>query len=320
MRKLRRPAVTPPTLTGSGKGGRQDALNVRAWTADPKAPFRFPGHWSEPDVRGALLAMHGRVCAYCQCDLPPNDPGDVEHFRPKLEYWWLAYEFRNYLLSCSRCNRNCKKSDFPRPSGSGPWPWADRDRLGEEKILLFDPAADQSEEMLRAERRLRIYFFLVPAGSLTPENHKRAETSIRHFNLNFAPLLKHRSEAVNSLLKALKPALAGDPDKTLEVRRMAGHFQPHGATLRQILRKAAPGLIPTPEEDLEQLIGALLADLDASSAETPRSRAGQRFRNEILWALAVLWKDPPAGSPDLVEGRLIRSKCRDEVAALLARL
>jgi uncharacterized protein (TIGR02646 family) len=320
MRKLRRPAVTPPTLTGPGKGGRQDAVNVRARTADPNAPLRFPDHWSKPDVRGALFAMHGRVCAYCQCGLPPNDPGDVEHFRPKSEYWWLAYQFKNYLLSCSRCNRNCKKADFPRPSGAGPWPWADRDRLGEEKILLFDPAGDQVEEMLRAERRHRIYFFMAPAGSLAPEDHERAETSIRHFNLNFAPLLKQRSEAVNSLLKALRPALAGDPKKIREVRRMAGHFQPHGATLRQILRKAAPGLIPTPEEDLEQLIDALLADLDASSAETPRSHAGQRFRNEILWALAVLWKDPPAGSPDLVESRLFRASCRDEVAAFLARL
>src|SRR4051812_10882784 len=101
MRKLRRPTVSLPTLTGKGKGALQAAENVRVRTADPTAVLSFPAHWTESDVRGALHAMHGRVCAYCQSDLPHNDPGDVEHFRPKSEYWWLAYEFANYLLSCA---------------------------------------------------------------------------------------------------------------------------------------------------------------------------------------------------------------------------
>lgn len=325
MRKLIRPAVTPPTLTGLGKGGRQAADDVRVRAVDPAAPLPFPRHWREPDIRGALLAMHGRVCVYCQCGLPHNDPGDVEHFRPKSEYWWLAYDFSNYLLSCSRCNRICKRKSFPRSPGSQPCRWEDRDRLREEKILLLDPVLDEVEEWLRLERRNKILFFMVPRKDLGhPEAPLRVETTIRHFRLNFSQLLKQRSEAVYCMLKALKPARAGSREKIREIRRMASRFQPYGATVRQILAEKAPELIPTPEEDLKGLVAELLADLSVvrkALARTPRSKPDQRFQTEILWALAVLWKDPPAGSPEMVESLLLKKvNCRDEVAGLVARL
>lgn len=323
MRKLRRPAVTPPTLTGLGKGGRQAEDDVRARVADPEAPLRFPSHWREPDVRGALIAMHGQVCAYCQGGLPHNDSGDVEHFRPKSEYWWLAYDFGNYLLSCSRCNRICKQKEFPRPPGCGPWRWVDRHRLWEEEILLLDPATDKVEEWICWELRHKIYFFLVPASDLRQPEALRVETTIGHLQLNFAKLLKQRSEAIICTLKALKHARAGDRKRIREIRRMASRFQPYGATIRQILAKKAPDFVPTPEEDLKGLVVDLLAVLsatDAALARTPRSRPDQRFRTEILWALAVLWKDPPAASPALIENWLLKAKRRSEVADLLARL
>ena len=55
---------------------------------------------------GALYAMQGRVCAYCEQKLPESDRGDVEHFRPKSLYRWLAYAFENYLLSCGHVQPN----------------------------------------------------------------------------------------------------------------------------------------------------------------------------------------------------------------------
>ena len=39
--------------------------------------------------------------------------GDVEHFRPKSKYWWLAYCYENYLYSCQMCNQRYKKAEFP---------------------------------------------------------------------------------------------------------------------------------------------------------------------------------------------------------------
>ncbi len=56
-------------------------------------------------------------CWYCEAK-SPRAPFDVDHFRPKLRitvdgvklaghdgYYWLAYEWWNFRLSCQRCNR-----------------------------------------------------------------------------------------------------------------------------------------------------------------------------------------------------------------------
>lgn len=81
-----------------------------------------------------------KKCGYCEARF--TEFGDVEHYRPKSEvqklvaeggeldhlrnvrgrrnpaitelgYWWLAYEWDNYLLSCGLCNRSYKSALFP---------------------------------------------------------------------------------------------------------------------------------------------------------------------------------------------------------------
>lgn len=73
-------------------------------------------------------------CGFCEVKIAADRyKGDVEHYRPKgrvdvLEikkgkrkqksiwptgYWWLAYSWDNYLLSCNRCNSAFKKNFFP---------------------------------------------------------------------------------------------------------------------------------------------------------------------------------------------------------------
>lgn len=52
-------------------------------------------------------------CAYCEADTKIVSYGDVEHYRPKSIYWWLAYCYDNYLVSCAICNQVHKKDKFP---------------------------------------------------------------------------------------------------------------------------------------------------------------------------------------------------------------
>jgi hypothetical protein len=52
-------------------------------------------------------------CAYCEAPTSAVAHGDVEHFRPKSKYWWLAYCYDNYLFSCQICNQLFKKDEFP---------------------------------------------------------------------------------------------------------------------------------------------------------------------------------------------------------------
>ncbi|MBK9258255.1 MAG: hypothetical protein IPM54_00280 [Polyangiaceae bacterium] len=76
-------------------------------------------------------------CAWCERVLRWKSELDVEHYRPKAEvtcwdgspplvsdvgpkevyvgpgYWWLAFSWDNYSLSCSPCNRGFKRNLFP---------------------------------------------------------------------------------------------------------------------------------------------------------------------------------------------------------------
>lgn len=54
---------------------------------------------------------HGK-CAYCEATTTESMHGDVEHYRPKSKYWWLAYVYDNYLASCQLCNQAHKSDNF----------------------------------------------------------------------------------------------------------------------------------------------------------------------------------------------------------------
>lgn len=52
-------------------------------------------------------------CAYCEANTEVVAHGDVEHYRPKSIYWWLAYTYDNYLYACQICNQIYKSDNFP---------------------------------------------------------------------------------------------------------------------------------------------------------------------------------------------------------------
>ena len=64
-------------------------------------------------AKAQLLAETGGKCAYCEAPTSAVAFGDVEHYRPKSSYWWLAYCYDNYLASCQLCNQRFKKDAFP---------------------------------------------------------------------------------------------------------------------------------------------------------------------------------------------------------------
>jgi 5-methylcytosine-specific restriction endonuclease McrA len=59
-----------------------------------------------------LLKESKNKCAYCETPTTVVAYGDVEHFRPKSRYWWLAYCYENYLASCTVCNQMYKSDNF----------------------------------------------------------------------------------------------------------------------------------------------------------------------------------------------------------------
>jgi uncharacterized protein (TIGR02646 family) len=67
--------------------------------------------WKEAKTQ--LFAESGDKCAYCEAQTRVVSHGDVEHFRPKSKYWWLAYCYDNYLVACQVCNSVYKGNEFP---------------------------------------------------------------------------------------------------------------------------------------------------------------------------------------------------------------
>ena len=68
------------------------------------------GTWKP--AKKQLLKESKNKCAYCETPTTVVAYGDVEHFRPKSTYWWLAYCYENYLASCTVCNQRYKSDNF----------------------------------------------------------------------------------------------------------------------------------------------------------------------------------------------------------------
>jgi uncharacterized protein (TIGR02646 family) len=283
----------------------------------------FPDHWNEMDVRGALLAMHGWTCAYCHRELDQDRRGDVDHFRPKSAgprdshqgYWWLAYAFENYLLSCSTCNSVHKGSRFPLKPGASAVDYGSRARLSQEERLLVEPALDAAERWLRVDCADDLCPVVVSAED--PDSRLKAETTAAFFKLNDRPLVTQRK-------KTLARALGTYEKKDFEtLRRSASTFQPHGATVRALLVLLEPEVQPpSPDEELAWLLedvdGQLRLDERLRGAGVPP--ASERFTQELLWMLAVLWKHPPALDVETIEAWLSHTGWKPRVEPLYAQL
>ena len=57
-------------------------------------------------VKPDLEKLYNKKCAYCETNISAGGFFHIEHYRPKNEYYWLAYSWDNLLLSCPKCNIN----------------------------------------------------------------------------------------------------------------------------------------------------------------------------------------------------------------------
>lgn len=108
----------------------------------------------------------------------------VDHFRPKSEYWWLAFDWKNYRLAGQVGNVN-KRDKFKvlRHKAKNP-----DDPIEDEIYYLLDPT-DENDPLL---------LFFDESGEAVPSdkdnefNKKRAEYTIEVLKLNYEPLKEVR--------------------------------------------------------------------------------------------------------------------------------
>ena len=116
---------------------------IRRWheSGDQKRAFFDTRIWAM--YRPVLRRVFKNKCAYCETPIAAvSGSGDVDQFRPKSLYWWLAYELDNLYLACQDCNRRYKRDRFPledeeaRARGEG-------GDLSLESPLLIDPCGEE---------------------------------------------------------------------------------------------------------------------------------------------------------------------------------
>jgi len=112
LTRVRTTTAIPKQFRGVGRVATSRALIDLVRRGDPP----LSSVWKK--AKKQLKAESFGKCAYCESSTDTVAHGDVEHFRPKSEYWWLAYCFDNYTFACQICNQSYKGSNFPR-SGTG---------------------------------------------------------------------------------------------------------------------------------------------------------------------------------------------------------
>lgn len=155
-------------INGSNKGKQKwRVLENRIFVAHKSdnnkfndGSFNFPTHPSSNIWKEELISIQGKKCCYCEKKL---HNGVLEHYRPKKGYqqekgdpiqrpgyYWLAYRWRNLLLSCSECNETSTKGNkFPVLGTRAVSPTCD---LKLENAQLINPYEENPNESISFEK------------------------------------------------------------------------------------------------------------------------------------------------------------------------
>jgi len=188
---IRRVVDPPPTLSSERVSRAAASVSALASSGTLRSSD-FESFWNSPDVREALYEMQNHKCSYCERLRDARRESDIDHFRPKAHYWWLAYEWKNLLFTCRKCNQEHKKDQFPirdeAVRANGP----DCD-LDLEESLLLDPCKDDPELFLKWD-----WWTIFAGNSLALVDHRdeRGRTTVATLGLNSGELPPERGRIV----------------------------------------------------------------------------------------------------------------------------
>lgn len=155
------PARWPKIYTG-----RITAVGAFATHAQRSTYIKKHASWGV--LKKWLARASEAKCWYCEAK-SARAPFDVDHFRPKLGvtvdglelashdgYYWLAYEWSNFRLSCQRCNRPEKDDSGTLRGKANEFPVRDEaqrctlpaNSLDAELPRLLDPCVEADCELL----------------------------------------------------------------------------------------------------------------------------------------------------------------------------
>ena len=159
-----------------------------------RAPFNSD-IFHQKELRSLVAFEFEEKCAYCE--RPLEMAGEIDHFRPKSLYPWLAFEWLNFMYACGSCNQS-KSNSFPLSGRPSPFlATLDEIRLVE-KPLLIDPTWEHPGK----------YLSFLTTGLIIPRNNSRkGRETISAFQLNENELVVEREIACTKSLETWAYAL-----------------------------------------------------------------------------------------------------------------
>lgn len=204
MIKLKSRPPEPPTLKSEKVKDLKEVIGKKINNNIIVKSKDFKPYWREEDVRKTLWKHHNGKCCYCERKRELKRESDVEHYRPKSEitkekkhpgYWWLAYEWKNYLIACKPCNQAHKKNHFPLlPDGKRAK--KPEDDLIKEKPVLINPIDENPEEFIHYVWKDSNNLFVKAVGH---DNDGRGTKTIELTQLNRPELVEERAELIQTL-------------------------------------------------------------------------------------------------------------------------
>lgn len=189
-----------------------------------------------------LIGYFYGKCAYCESEFASVAWGDVEHYRPKRGvtgedhpgYFWLAYEPRNLLPSCQKCNQGSGKRNYFPVSGVR----AERpeDDLAAELPLLLNPYEEidcgETSHHIRCvfEEDLQDRWNLLVTGRVEGVG-ARGQASVGIYDLNRPALVRQRQKNQAAAINKLKLALISPEKLETEFRELLDPKQEHSSSV-----------------------------------------------------------------------------------------
>jgi len=171
----------------------------------------FDGRYKLEDIKESLNSIYHHKCAFCEQRV---EQIQVEHYRPKKTYYWLAFSWDNLLLACQTCNI-AKGSQF---SIDGPMVNFIVNDENINQINSFSSSYDETERPLTVNPEV-----IEPEGKIEfskdgkiNSNDKRFKHTIeKACKLNRKDLLDQRRKIIENFKEEIQAELAicGDVDE-----------------------------------------------------------------------------------------------------------
>ncbi len=161
----------------------------------------YNSRYKTQDVKDKLNNLYHHKCAYCE---DHAEQTHVDHYRPKKDYFWLAYSWDNLICSCPTCNQfKCNNFEIEGEKATPPKvtdnlsdinTWSSNKYDRQEKPMLLNPERDE----------LTNVFLFDMEGHIKGNNNPRADYTIEICHLDRNDLVDGRRKIVDDYRKAIE--------------------------------------------------------------------------------------------------------------------